>query len=288
MTFGGKRSIRYYPFGDPDADAAVLYCHGGLMSGWDAAVYDGAARDRGIRILSPDRPGVGGSDRRPGGSLLAWAREDARAILDAEHVQDAVVAGWSAGGQYALAVAREADPRIRGAVVIAGALPLTDPATFRELNRMDRRLIRLARTFPAGAGAWFRFARTAARRAPTAFRRSSGRALGPEDAAALARHADWYQRSSLDALRQIGGAVDEYRVFGADWGFEPADVAVPVTILQGEEDRLIRPDWADRMARAMPAATVVTRPGCGHLVGASDPDWVMARIRDAYAGGTPS
>jgi pimeloyl-ACP methyl ester carboxylesterase len=67
---------------------------------------DGLAAEAGVRLLAIDPPGLGGSDPRPGYSLLAWARDG---IELAGHlgIGRFAVLGWSWGGPYALALAHE-------------------------------------------------------------------------------------------------------------------------------------------------------------------------------------
>lgn len=277
VTVGG-RAIGYRVFGDTSSSRTVISAHGGLVSGWDSSAYDDIARDRGIRIVSPDRPGVGMSDRDPQRSILSWGQEDVGAVLDDVGAADAVALGWSAGGQYALAAAVAQPDRIRGVVVIAGALPLDDADTLRELGRMDRRLITLSRRLPATARSYFLVMRRMLRRRPEQVERLSEKSLGPADAAIIRARSEWYTACMLEAVTQIEGAVDEYRVFGAPWGFALADVTMPVTLIQGDADQLIRPSWASRMAAAVPSATLVSFPEAGHFVGLAYPDAVMTAL----------
>lgn len=279
----GSRAIGYRVFGDISSSRTVISAHGGLVSAGDASAYDEIARDRGIRIVSPDRPGVGMSDRDPQRSILSWGHEDVGAVLDDIGATDAVALGWSAGGQYALAAAVAQADRIRGVVVIAGALPLDDADNLRELNRMDRRLITLSRRLPATARSYFHVMRRMLRRRPEQVERLSEKSLGPADAAIIRARSEWYTACMLEAVTQINGAVDEYRVFGAPWGFTPAEVSAPVTIIQGDADQLIRPVWSSRMVSALPSATLVNFPEAGHFVGLAHPDAVMTAL-DEHLG----
>jgi pimeloyl-ACP methyl ester carboxylesterase len=66
------RRLGYVEYGDP-AGFAVVNCHGGLACRLDVAAADGIAREAAIRLISPDRPGVGLSDPKPGRTVLASA-----------------------------------------------------------------------------------------------------------------------------------------------------------------------------------------------------------------------
>ena len=95
------------------------------------------AAEAGVRLISPDRPGIGLSDPQPGRTVLDWARDVAE-LLDQIDVDRFAVMGWSMGGQYAAAVGHALPHRVTRVAIIAGALPLTEPGVFDELPAMDR------------------------------------------------------------------------------------------------------------------------------------------------------
>ena len=68
VTLPDGRTLAYEEYGDPDG-RPVLSFHGGLSSRLDAAPADQAALTLGVRIVSPDRPGMGLSTYQPGRRL---------------------------------------------------------------------------------------------------------------------------------------------------------------------------------------------------------------------------
>ena len=97
------RSMGYAQYGTRDG-FPVVTAHGGLACRLDvAAAADPVATECGIRLISPDRPGVGLSDPKPGRTVLDWAHDVAE-LLDQVDVDRFAVMGWSMGGQYAAAV----------------------------------------------------------------------------------------------------------------------------------------------------------------------------------------
>src|SRR3954452_5974680 len=125
------RSIGYREYGDPNG-RPVINCHGGLLCGLEVAPFDQPARDLGLRIIAPDRPGIGASDPSPGRTTGDWS-SDVRDLLDALDIESTAIFGWSMGGQYALACAARLADRVTRTVCVAGAIPL-DEATLAELN----------------------------------------------------------------------------------------------------------------------------------------------------------
>ena len=61
------------------------------------------AGEAGVRLISPDRPGVGLSDPIPGAPCWSWAY-DVEELLDRARCRAIAVMGWSMDGQYAAAV----------------------------------------------------------------------------------------------------------------------------------------------------------------------------------------
>ncbi|MFF5180239.1 alpha/beta fold hydrolase [Micromonospora sp. NPDC000316] len=93
----------------------------------------------------------------------------------------------------------------------------------------------------------------------------------------------------LDADRAFGDALALRRGLGfaavaraaRDYRFDGvrlADAAVPVTIGWGDCDRIFGVHQAERARSGLPAARVVTLPGCGHVPMSDDPDLVAALI----------
>jgi len=264
------RTLAYRVFGDPEG-FPVLTCHGGLMSGLDAETGDELARERGIALISPDRPGIGGTSLRPGHGTLDWAQSDVTALLDhlgasGVDMTRFGVTGWSEGGQYALAVARVHAHRVTRVVIVAGALPLDEPGALAALNGTDRRLAWLSERTPWLARGVFGAMRTAVRLAPALAVRASGRALDSSDARLLRSRITWFSRAVGEGLADTRGAVEEYNAFVGAWGFAPSEVSVPVVVHQGAADRLVPAAWAHELAGRLPDARVRLYPDEGHFI----------------------
>ena len=79
--------------------------------------------DLGVRYLMADRPGYGGSTRKPGRGIADFA-DDLVALLDMNGLDRVPVVGTSGGGPHALAIAAQYPERISAATVVVGAVPL--------------------------------------------------------------------------------------------------------------------------------------------------------------------
>jgi pimeloyl-ACP methyl ester carboxylesterase len=258
------RSLSYAQYGDPTG-FPILSAHGGLACRLDVESAASVAAQSGVRLISPDRPGVGRSDPWPGRTILDWV-SDVGELLDLLAIDRFAAMGWSLGGQYAAALGYAWSPRVTRVAIIAGALPLTEPGMFRELPTIDRVYIRLSERAPWLARQCFRAMGLAAAAAPQLYGRLAARDLGDADGAVLRSEGyDKFASMSREALRQPQGVVEEYRAMNRPWGFAPEDLSVPVDVWAGRDDQLLDPKWPHELARRIPNATLHLRSG-GHFL----------------------
>lgn len=100
----------------------VFYCHGFPGSRFEARLAAGAARRLGIRVLAPDRPGLGASTYLTGCTIGDWAA-DVTELADRMALERFALLGVSGGGPYALACAARILQRVRAVAVVAGMAP---------------------------------------------------------------------------------------------------------------------------------------------------------------------
>jgi pimeloyl-ACP methyl ester carboxylesterase len=263
----------------PDDGRVVVHHHGGLLSGAYASTAAATCRELGVRLVTPDRPGIGASTPRPGRTTADGAA-DVRQLLDHLGVERAGSLGWSMGGQYAIATAALLVDRIDRLVVVDGAVPLDAPGALDELNRMDRRLTGLAVDRPRTARATFRALGLVARRLPRAAARSMARGLSDADGAVVAAlDAHVLAGAMAEAMAQPDGMAEEYRAWARPWGVPLAASAVPATVVRGSTDELIPEGWAARLATGLGAERDDVE-GAGHLLLLTD--W--ARVLRPFVG----
>jgi pimeloyl-ACP methyl ester carboxylesterase len=259
------RTLRAY---DTGAGARTLvWHHGSPQTGAPLAPLLEAAARRDIRLVSYARPGYGGSTPRPGRDV-ASAATDVAAVADALGLDRFAVMGASGGGPHALACAAVLGDRVTGVVSLAGLAPYDgDEGWFAGMVAPGG-----LRAALAGREERERFAET------DVFDEDGFTAA---DWAALA--GPWASLGE-DAQRAgaagPGGLIDDDVAFVAPWGFAVADVAAPVLLVRGGEDRVVPPAHAERLLRDLPRGKLWPRPGDGHVsVLAACPeamDWLAA------------
>lgn len=280
LTLPDGRRLGYAVFGDPGG-YPVVNCHGGLVSRNDVAPADARAAELGVRIISPDRPGVGLSDRHPGHSTSSWVRDDVTALVDHLGLGPFSVMGWSMGGQYALAVAALLPDLVQRCAVIAGCPPLDD-ARLAELKIVDGMLSVMSRRTPWLAHGSFVTLRTIVSVFPASVRLGVWETTTHDEAAAVAAQGDWMRRIMLEATGDPWGCVDEYLAFAAPWGFSLSDVACPVVLFQGDRDKSVPVPWCERLAAGLDDADVVLLAGEGHMIGLTRRGDVLERLMKGW------
>lgn len=258
------RILAYREYGDP-AGIPVVNNHGGLLCGRDVETAHSEALKAGLRLISPNRPGVGASTKLPGRRTYDWPK-DIEQLVDFLKIDHFHALGWSMGGQYALACGAYFSARVRSITVIAGAPPFDDEQTFQQLNRGDRVFTRLCRDQPGRAAFTFRLLRWLAQLMPKSFLHIVTQEFSPPDESVIqqisvGRFAAWY----IEATQQIGGTIEEYVAWARPWGFSFKDIYAPVTVYRAPSDWLIPEIWAERIAREVPRGTYLPQANGGHF-----------------------
>ncbi|MFI1003316.1 alpha/beta fold hydrolase [Streptomyces galbus] len=241
--------------GDGPARLTVVWHHGTPNVGSPPAPLLPVSRRLGIRWISYDRPGYGGSSRLPGRSV-ASAAADVRTVADALGVGRFAVMGHSGGGPHALACAALLPERVLGAVCVAGLAPY-------DAEGLD---------WFAGMHASGRASLAAAAAGRAAKERHEAEALydpgmfTAADHAALAGDWSWFEEVVAPALADGPGAlIDDDLAYVHPWGADPRAVTCPLLLLHGGRDRIAPSAHARWLAGRTPGAVLRLRPDDGHL-----------------------
>lgn len=240
---------------DGDADLVVFWHHGTPQLGAPPEPLLPAAAELGIRWVSFDRPGYGGSSRLPGRDVASVAA-DVSSVAAALGIDRFAVMGASGGGPHALACAALLPERVTGVVSIAGLAPFQADGLdwFAGMAAAGAAELRAAREGRAALENYLRSAEFD----PELFT--------PTDHAALAGAWSWLGAISGQAMRGgMDGMVDDDLAYVHRWGFEPGQLSLPVLFLHGVDDRVVPKAHAEWLARRLPSAQLWLRPGAGHI-----------------------
>ena len=268
VTAADGRRLAVHEAGDPDG-RAVLAIYGTPMGGRIYESHAADARARGIRFVTFDRAGYGGSDACPDRSVADFA-EDARVVAAALGIQRLAVWGISGGGPHALACAALLGDRVTAAASLAAPAPYgADGLDW--LAGMGEDNIEEFSAALAGRDALEpilrRQAEALAAGSPADLRREWQTLLTPVDAEALTSDLAAFLHENIVAALEPGveGWLDDDLAFTRPWGFELAEITVPVQVWQGEHDRFVPPAHGRWLAERLPGADAYLSETDGHL-----------------------
>jgi pimeloyl-ACP methyl ester carboxylesterase len=258
-----NRRLSWHEFGDPEG-SPVIYTAGTPVSGLGGGSYDETARAVGLRWISPDKPGYGGSDYQRERSLTGWA-DDLAALACHLGLDRLALAGESGGAPFTLAAAHELADRVSVVALIAAGGPAdrAERAGMKARNRIMGWIARNAPTLNTVPVAAMR--RELASPARREHSLQSELAATPQAAHAGLRIE---YEAVADALRQgTRATVQELALIKRPWPFPLSEVKTPVHMWHGALDRNAPIAIARRLARELPDATLHVSDSSGHDVG---------------------
>jgi pimeloyl-ACP methyl ester carboxylesterase len=247
----------------------LVFHHGSPGAAVPLPALDRAAGERGIRVVLYSRPGFGSSSRNEGRSV-ADCSADVAAIADHLGADEFFTAGWSGGGPHALACAALLADRVHAAATIAGVAPydaegLEWTAGMGEDNQIE---------YPTAARdpeALLEFMRphveALSNAEPDDILRDLRSLISGVDEDAIDGALGEYLVSLFHAAFRSGtwGWYDDDLAFVRSWGFDLAEIDVPVYIWQGREDLMVPFAHGEWLAKHIPSARPRLRPEHGHL-----------------------
>jgi pimeloyl-ACP methyl ester carboxylesterase len=226
----------------PVGAVPLLFHNGTPSSGQLYAPFVEAASQRGLRMVSFSRAGYGTSTRNPGRSV-ADVSADVAAVLDRLGAHRFFTLGWSGGGPHALACAALLPARVIGAATVGGLAPYDaegldwiagmGPENVAEFGAALAGDVAL-RTFLDGVGPSF-----AVVAADEVVARLGSLVSRVDRSAISGEAASWLASVFRESVRNgIWGWYDDELALVRPWGFDLADINVPVAIWQGLQDKM--------------------------------------------------
>jgi len=230
--------IHYLAGGPPSGEPVVLiHGLGGRAENW-RNLAPVLAR-RGYRVYMPDLPGFGRSGRpRDFSYSVKDQAEFVIAFLDALHLRQVDLGGWSMGGWIAQIDAAKHPERVKRllifdsaglAVVPAWNTALFTPANADQLNQLEALLDPAPRPIPGFVA---------------------------RDVIRLSHQDDWVIRRAMAAMLTGRDATTDDLL---------PRLEMPVLIAWGTVDRIMPLSMGETMHKLIPGSVLDLAPGCGHL-----------------------
>lgn len=264
VTLADGRRLAYADWGASEGRPVILH-HGSPGSRLMCPDLE-ATEAAGIRLISVDRPGYGGSDPRPGRSTVDFVSDVAQ-LCDQLELGACPVVGWSGGGGYALACTWADRERFPMAVLVASPGPRSEMAESEDgLTEYSRQMAARIRSGDRTAEDEVRM-----RLAPYAENPRAMLAEGPKG-------PDGHLFSVPEVVESLGAMWEEgarqglegrYSDWEADalgWGFPLEEVKVPVDIWHGTLDQLVPESHGHYLAARLPSSELHLVSGVGHAI----------------------
>ena len=255
LKLGDGRILHVYDTGVDEGGGrlSVFWHHGTPNIGSPPAPLFPAAERLGLRWVSYDRPGYGGSTPDPGRDLGS-AADLVSSVADALGIDRFAVMGHSGGGSHALACGALLPDRVLGVVSMAGLAPF-DAGGLDWFAGMAASGVDSLRAAAVGRAEKQRYEASGAEYDPE---------FTPADEAALAGGWSWLLDVVRPALAQgPGGLIDDDLAYVAPWGAEVEQITAPTLVLHGGRDRVVPSAHAEWLADRCPQPSFVCLPTRG-------------------------
>jgi pimeloyl-ACP methyl ester carboxylesterase len=264
-TIGGVR-IHYQEAGDEDAPPIILI-HGFISSNlvWNDVILPLARK--GFRVIAPDLPGYGYSDKPADGRYTIDSQAYAvSGLMDRLGIEKATIVGASYGGAVAATMALDYPERVAN-LVLVGAVTNDQPR--------KKLLLRLAGVPVLGdiATPLFLGSRWILRKRTEEVYRRLGYPVDERKLAA--RH------HLLETANTHRAMIRTVRRWKADRiSREASFIRQPTLLVWGEEDTHIPVSDAFRLRDAIPNARLIVFRRCGHLPPTESPEQFIEVVAD--------
>ncbi len=266
LQLADGRMLCFGDYGPKDGTPVVMFHHL-LGSRMDKPERDGVLDRLGIRLIVPERPGVGLSS--PSAVIgLAGGTDDIRQLADHLEIERFHALGFSSGGPFAAACAAFLTDRVIKLGLVASLMPVDELPAGTHIGLLQQFFTGMARHWPSGAQALLEF-------------RYRKLLEHPDEGAALFKTAgssadiELYREPEMSRirLRNLRAAAKlpksvfarELVVLSRPWGFQISDLRIPVLLWHGRQDDYFSVEQAEAIAEIIPGCRTTIRDDWGHF-----------------------
>lgn len=264
------RKLGYNEHGPADGKP-IFYFHGSPSSRIEASLYirEDQLHSLGVRLIVPDRPGMGLSDFQPNRQILDFPK-DVLALADHLNIERFSVLAFSLGGPYGLACAFAIPERLNKVGIVSGAAMFDHPELMKNINEGTRKFLTMPRESPFASRMFLgMMLGIMPRLAPQQFTAGAASVLPASDREIVDTDSEFQRgfiRMVREATRQgIRGAFHESLLSVTGRGFRLEDIQMPILLWHGGADQNIPVEMAHYVESAVPKCEAKFYPNEGHL-----------------------
>jgi pimeloyl-ACP methyl ester carboxylesterase len=225
--------------------------------------------ERGLQVITTERPGFGRSSRLPGRKFREHS-DDLAAILDQLELDRVYLTGGSGGGPHVLAFAAHHPDRIIAATITVGSPPLEDDSEYDLMIPLNAAAFRAARDGDAAEARRILTPAYEAMSSDPLAGLEATMATAPASDLELMRDPRW-RIAQTRAIREafapgIEGWLDEGLAMGGKWtDIDLTAITTSITWWHGVADRNCPFPAAKRLIDKLPTATLRELGNLGHF-----------------------
>ena len=235
------RKLGYAEYGD-SLGIPVFYFHGGQESRLSSAFMHSEAQQMGIRIISPERPGIGLSSFQPNREFLDWP-DDIEQLADDLNIDQFSIFGLSGGAPHVLACLSKIPDRVINASIVCGAAPYNFEGSLDGMWPPVRMLHWLAKKENnRGLKKFLQMDYKQLVHSPMERMKQFQNYLPRPDREIMKANPafGWeFIDGSIESYSQgIEGVAQEWQLYVHDWGFDLNSIDHPISLWFGTEDKM--------------------------------------------------
>jgi pimeloyl-ACP methyl ester carboxylesterase len=265
MQVPDGRTVAWTDWGD---GTPVLRMPGTPGSRWSIRADREPWRERGLRMITTERPGFGASTRLPGRGFAEHA-DDVAAILDHLGIDRVHVYGGSGGSPHILSFCSRHPDRVKAATILVGAAPMNED----EVDQMIGLNVQAHKLARAGDLDGLRELMTPYHAAMSEDPLASLRGImaeAPEEDQRVMNDPGWQrgmEKATKEAMRPgLEGWMDEGLAISLPWDdIDMSGVTTSLTWWHAPGDRNCPISAAQRLVDSLPDARLNVWEGGGHL-----------------------
>lgn len=270
LTLPDGRKLAYAEFGKPDG-YPVLYFHATPSSRLEPLFLgDDYFYQLGLRVICPDRPGMGDSDFQVNRSFSDWPN-DVLFLTEALGLNMVSVLGVSGGGGYAAVCAARIPEKLSRVVIASGSWRI-DSKAVKKIGMPLNLMWQVTRYAPIFIPVIIKFLARMMSQQPSS--KDGQSSAPPNNILPAADHAVMAQPGRTEINQQImqevlrqgtKGPAWDYRLCVQEWDFDLAEIQMPIVMFHGELDRNYPVALVQQVADDLPNAQLIRFPSEGHI-----------------------
>lgn len=264
ITLDDGRTLCWRELGVPNG-FPLIALHGTPGSRWKFASGDAAARTHGLRLISLDRWGYGGTSPHPRPSFAHFG-DEVGTLADRLGLDRIAVVGVSGGGPFAAAVAARLGKRVAALALVSPVGPMNGVRPWRDVSAFHWACFRVLPYVPGAVALPFTVLRFLSERTPTLAIKLVSMRAGRSDRVLLAE-TDLSQALAQTFATGLApgplGAVTDMRLFAKPWDIDPKAAHCAARLWLGTQDRNVPLSPARRLAAQFGAHEIMLE-GHGH------------------------